>query len=597
MKEEIGSRLAALRDWMRREGLSAFIFPSSDSHQSEYVAAHWKGREFISGFNGSAGTAVVTLNAAALWTDSRYFLAAEEQLSGTEFELMRLKVAGTPSIPDWIADNVAAGAEIGIDGTVCSASYAKGLIADMRARGGCTVRLSADPLKFIWKDRPAIPMAPVRVHPLEYAGESAADKLARIREALRERHADGMLMSALDDIAWTLNLRGQDIECNPVFMAYLVIESDKAVLFVDDQKLDDEVRSYLRDINVEQRPYAAVADYLRKDYFEYNILMDPEETNSYLRSIFPTENVKRVVEAPSPVPLMKAVKNEAEIAGFHQSMIRDGIAMVRFLRWLKPAVEAGGQTELSVAEKLRQLRAEQPLYEGLSFETIAAYEAHGAIVHYEPTPETDIPLEPKGLLLLDSGAQYADGTTDITRTIALGPLTEEQRRVYTLVLKAHIQLELAVFPDGACGTQVDAVCREPLWREGLNFMHGTGHGVGSNLCVHEGPHQIRMEYMPSPLHAGMTVTDEPGIYLAGRFGVRLENTCLIVPYQETELGSFLAMEPLTLAPFDMAPVMLELLTDEERQWLNGYHHDVYDLLASHLDEDERAWLLEQTKEI
>ena len=598
MSSTISQRLALLREWMRREHLEAFIFPSSDPHASEYVAPHWKGREWISGFNGSAGTAVVTLTAAALWTDSRYFLAAEEQLSGTEFQLMKLKIAGTPSIPDWIEANTTVGSEVGIDGTVCSVAFATALIADMHARGGYTVRVNSDPLKTIWQDRPAIPLEPVRLHPMEYSGEAATSKLARIRQALREKHADGMLMSALDDIAWTLNLRGNDVECNPVFIAYLVIEPSKATLFVDSRKLSAEVRTYLDGVAVTVKPYEEVANYLLNEYFAYNILMDPDETNIYLHRLFPNNRrVQHIVEEKSPVPALKAVKNEAEIAGFRQAMLRDGIAMVRFLRWLKPAVEAGGQTELSVAEKLRSLRAEQPLYEGLSFETISAYAAHGAIVHYEPTPESDIPLEPRGLLLLDSGAQYTDGTTDITRNIALGPLTEEERHVYTLVLKAHIQLELAQFPDGACGTQVDALAREPLWREGLNFLHGTGHGVGSNLCVHEGPHQIRMEYMPAPLHAGMTVTDEPGIYLAGRFGVRIENTCLIVPRQETEFGKFLGLEPLTLCPFDLAPVQMELLTEEEKDWLNKYHQNVLSQLSPYLSADDLEWLKSQTKAV
>lgn len=597
--KEIQERLEKLREVMRREGLFAFIFPSTDPHQSEYVADRWKGREWISGFDGSAGTAVVTLHHAAVWTDSRYFLAAAEELKDTEYELMKLKVAGTPTIAEWLgrmAQEENAGTEVAIDGRCASERLVEGLTKDLRAHGGLTLRLNLDPLEQIWTDRPAVPREPVSIHPLRYAGESTADKLRRIRQALREQHCDGMLMSALDDIAWTLNLRGHDVHCNPVFIAYLIVEPDSTTLFIYKDKITEEVSRYLKEQQITVRDYDAVGDYLRKDYFHYNILMDPDETNSYL--VAATRKGRAEVELlPSPVPAMKAVKNATEIEGYHQAMLRDGVAMVQFLRWLRPAVAKGDQTELSVSRKLDSLRARQDLYQDISFDTIAGYAAHGAIVHYEPTEESDVALKPKGFLLLDSGAQYLDGTTDITRTIPLGPLTDEERRVYTYVLKAHIQLELAVFPDGACGTQIDALAREPLWRAGLNFLHGTGHGVGSYLNVHEGPHQIRMEYMPAPLHAGMTVTDEPGIYVDGQFGVRIENTLLIVPDKTTAFGSFLKMEPLTLCPIDTEPIILSLLTDEERQWLNGYHRRVLEALSPFVDGEDLQWLKAATREV
>ncbi|MBV4177019.1 aminopeptidase P family protein [Segatella copri] len=592
---EIELRLARLRELMKREHLSAFIFPSTDAHQSEYVADHWRGREWISGFNGSAGTAVVTMKSAALWTDSRYFLAAEEQLEDTEYQLMRLKMEGTPTIAEWLGKELqdVQSPEVGLDGMVNSYNYVKDLSYSLRKLGGITLRTNLDPLEQIWENRPSLPANPVEIQPLEYAGETLASKVVRIRKSLRELHADGMLVSALDDIAWTLNLRGTDVHCNPVFVSYLLIESDKVSLFVDDNKLSPEVKQYLQDNQVSLYNYNKVEKCL-ESYSEYNILLDGDETSYYL---WKTVKCQEIVAAASPIPAMKAVKNEAEIEGYRSAMLKDGVAMVKFLKWLKPAVEAGGQTEISIDEKLTSLRAEQKLFRDISFDTIAGYAQHGAIVHYEATPETDVVLKPEGLILIDSGAQYQDGTTDITRTIALGAVSEEMKHIYTLVLKAHIQLELVKFPDGASGTQLDAVGRECMWREGYNFLHGTGHGVGSYLCVHEGPHQIRMEWMPTPLRAGMTLTDEPGLYLAGKFGVRIENTVLISDYMSTEFGKFLQIEPLTLCPIDTTPIDVDMLLPEEIDWLNAYHHSVYEKLSPFLDEEEKIWLENATKPI
>lgn len=592
---EIKLRLARLRELMKREHLSAFIFPSTDAHQSEYVADHWRGREWISGFNGSAGTAVVTMKSAALWTDSRYFLAAEEQLEDTECQLMRLKMEGTPTIAEWLGKELqeVQSPEVGLDGMVNSYNYVKDLSYSLRKLGGITLRTNLDPLEQIWENRPSLPANPVEIQPLEYAGETLASKVVRIRKSLRELHADGMLVSALDDIAWTLNLRGTDVHCNPVFVSYLLIESDKVSLFVDDNKLSPEVKQYLQDNQVSLYNYNKVEKCL-ESYSEYNILLDGDETSYYL---WKTVKCQEIVAAASPIPAMKAVKNEAEIEGYRSAMLKDGVAMVKFLKWLKPAVEAGGQTEISIGEKLTSLRAEQKLFRDISFDTIAGYAQHGAIVHYEATPETDVVLKPEGLILIDSGAQYQDGTTDITRTIALGAVSEEMKHIYTLVLKAHIQLELVKFPDGASGTQLDAVGRECMWREGYNFLHGTGHGVGSYLCVHEGPHQIRMEWMPTPLRAGMTLTDEPGLYLAGKFGVRIENTVLISDYMSTEFGKFLQIEPLTLCPIDTTPIDVDMLLPEEIDWLNAYHHSVYEKLSPFLDEEEKIWLENATKPI
>ena len=584
----INQRLEDLREVMRREHLAAFIFPSTDPHQGEYVPDHWKGREFISGFNGSAGTAVVTLTSAALWTDSRYFLAAADQLKDTEFQLMKQKVEGTPTIAEWIGKECGAGVEVGIDGMVNSTNSVRELIADLRKQGGITLRTNLDPLAQIWQDRPLIPVNPVEEYPLTYAGEAASVKIARIRQALRKLHADGMLMAALDDIAWTLNLRGTDVHCSPLFVSYLLISSTAVTLYINKEKLTPEVVAYLRGEGIGVDAYENVQKGL-KDYFEYNILLDPDEVNYTLFNTVTRE----VIEAESPVKRMKTIKNDTEIAGFKQAMLKDGIAMVKFLYWLDKQLSEGETlTEISVSDELASLRAEQTLFRGLSFDTIAGYEAHGAIVHYESTPETDVPLRPEGLLLLDSGAQYLDGTTDLTRTIALGPVTEEQRKVYTLVLKGHIQLELCKFPSGTSGTQIDVLARKDMWRAGMNYLHGTGHGVGSYLNVHEGPHQIRMEWKPAPLVAGMTVTDEPGIYLAGKFGVRIENTLLVTYYNETEFGKFLKFEPLTLCPIDKKPIIKEMMLPEEIEWLNQYHRRVFEQLSPRLDDNEMEWLPE-----
>ena len=592
----INERLSALREVMREEHLAAFIFPSTDPHQGEYIPAHWESRKWISGFDGSAGTAVVTMERAALWTDSRYFIAAEEQLRDTEFVLMKERISGTPTVTEWLSEvlqNESVSTELGIDGMCCSASMVGELIDNMRKNGGFTVRTNFDPMQRIWENRPSIPANAVEIQPIEYAGEAIQDKMARVRRALRDVHADGMLISALDDIAWVLNLRGSDVHCNPVFVSYLLIASDKATLFVNEQKLPAEVKGYLIQAGVSIAPYDSIQKGLR-DYFEYNILLDPDETSYTLMNAV---DKKRIIRQKSPIPSMKAVKNESEIKGFHSAMMRDGIAMTQFLYWLDTHIGKEPVTELTVSEKLYQLRSKQSLFRDISFDTIAAYQEHGAIVHYEPTTDSDVELKPEGLLLVDSGGQYQDGTTDITRTIALGSVTEEQKQVYTLVLKGHIQLEILKFPVGVSGTQLDALARKDLWAAGMNFLHGTGHGVGSYLNVHEGPHQIRMEYRPEPLRAGMTVTDEPGIYLEGRFGVRTENTLLIVPYMKTEFGEFLQFESLTLCPIDLRPVVVEMLTKEERQWLNDYHRRVYDVLSPYLNNEEKAWLENTTKPI
>lgn len=592
MTHTINERVGRLRSWMKENGFTAFVFPSSDPHNSEYVADHWKSREWISSFSGSAGTAVVTLEHAALWTDSRYFIAAEKELNGTGFQLMKLRVEGTPSVSEWLASELSTyeKAVVGLDGNVNSFAEVAAMEQELATKGNITVRTDVDPMAELWTDRPVIPDNMVSLHPLEYSGESTSSKISRVRKHLLDCGADGLLVTALDEIAWVLNLRGSDVHCNPVFVSYLLISPENITLYINNVKLPEEVKAYLVSEHIDVQAYESVVEGLRL-YAGKSLLVDMSSTNYSLATAVPFE---KVCSGVSPIASMKAVKNKVEQDGFRAAMLRDGVAVVKFLAWLKSAVEAGGQTEISLDDRLTALRAEQPKFKGISFDTIVGYEAHGAIVHYEATPETDIPVQPHGLVLIDSGAQYLDGTTDITRTIALGELSEEQRRVYTLVLKGHIQLDRCRFPAGACGSQIDALARAPMWREGYNYMHGTGHGVGSYLNVHEGPHQIRMEWRPAPLQAGMTVTNEPGIYLEGKFGVRIENTLLIVPAESTAFGDFLKFETLTLAPIDTAPIVLEMLSTEEREWLNNYHRRVYESLFPYLEGNEKEWLRKAT---
>ena len=591
MNKNINKRVAELRLHLRKNGLAAYIFPSTDPHHSEYPPEYWKTREWISGFNGSAGTAVVTSDDAALWTDSRYFIAAEEQLKDTPFRLMKERLEGTPSVTQWLAEVLPPGSAVGMDAWTNSADEIR-IIREELTHFGLHLEIADQPADTLWKNRPALPDSLVRIQPPAFAGRSITEKLALIREAMAGRQADGLILSALDEIAWTLNLRGTDVHCTPVFVAYTWITPSRCTLYINKVKLTEEVSAHLKECGVETRNYTDILPDLSR-FDGKRIWTDCQTTNYALCRSLP--ETCSVVDAASPVGLLKAVKHPAEVEGYRRAMLRDGVVMVKFLKWLTPAVQAGGQTELSISRKLEELRSEQDLFCGNSFDTIAGYAHHGAVVHYEPTPETDLELLPKGLLLLDSGAQYEDGTTDITRTIARGPVNEEERHDYTLVLKGHIRLARAKFPQGCSGTQLDACARYAMWQEGINYLHGTGHGVGSCLCVHEGPHQIRMNYMPSPLLPYMTVTNEPGIYKEGRHGIRIENTQIILPYRETEFGTFLQFDPLTLCPIDMEPIDWSLLDTEEIEWLNRYHSRVYDQLAPLLDHEHRTWLREATR--
>lgn len=593
MNSTINNRIAALRAHIAQEQIQAFIIPSTDPHLSEYVAPHWQSREWISGFTGSAGTVVVTAKDAGLWTDSRYFLQAARQLEGTCITLYKEMLPETPNIPEFLSAHLQEGDCVGIDGKMFSAEEVEHLQKELKKSGIC-IKSIADPMQLLWTDRPAMPLAPAFVYDTKYAGMSFTEKLPAVRQAMEAAGADSLLLSALDEIAWLLNIRGNDVHCNPVVVSYLLIEKDKVNYFVQPQKVTPELAEYFSANGISVHPYEEIGHYLNS-FNAHSILMNPAKTNYAIYSAIRPGCL--IINGASPVALLKAIRNKQEIAGIHAAMQRDGVALVKFLKWLDEAVPAGKETEISVDKKLHTFRAAQPLYMGESFDTIAGYKEHGAIVHYEATPETDVTLKPEGFLLLDSGAQYLDGTTDITRTIALGPLTEEEKTDYTLILKGHIALAMAVFPEGTRGAQLDVLARMPIWKERMNYLHGTGHGVGHFLNVHEGPQSIRMNENPVALQPGMVTSNEPGVYKAGSHGIRTENLVLTVPAGEGMFGKYLKFETLTLCPICRKGIIKELLTAEEIGWLNDYHRTVYEKLSPDLNYDEREWLKEACKAV
>ncbi len=593
MNSTINNRIAALRAHIAQEQIQAFIIPSTDPHLSEYVAPHWQSREWISGFTGSAGTVVVTAKDAGLWTDSRYFLQAARQLEGTCITLYKEMLPETPNIPEFLSAHLQEGDCVGIDGKMFSAEEVEHLQKELK-KSGIRIKSIADPMQLLWTDRPAMPLAPAFVYDTKYAGMSFTEKLPAVRQAMEATGADSLLLSALDEIAWLLNIRGNDVHCNPVVVSYLLIEKDKVNYFVQPQKVTPELTEYFNVNGISVHPYEEIGDYLN-NFNAHSILMNPAKTNYAIYSAIRPGCL--IINGASPVALLKAIRNKQEIAGIHAAMQRDGVALVKFLKWLDEAVPAGKETEISVDKKLHTFRAAQPLYMGESFDTIAGYKEHGAIVHYEATPETDVTLKPEGFLLLDSGAQYLDGTTDITRTIALGPLTEEEKTDYTLILKGHIALAMAVFPEGTRGAQLDVLARMPIWKERMNYLHGTGHGVGHFLNVHEGPQSIRMNENPVALQPGMVTSNEPGVYKAGSHGIRTENLVLTVPAGEGMFGKYLKFETLTLCPICRKGIIKELLTAEEIGWLNDYHRTVYEKLSPDLNNDEREWLKEACKAV
>ena len=593
MNSTINNRIAALRAHIAQEQIQAFIIPSTDPHLSEYVAPHWQSREWISGFTGSAGTVVVTAKDAGLWTDSRYFLQAARQLEGTCITLYKEMLPETPNIPEFLSAHLQEGDCVGIDGKMFSAEEVEHLQKELK-KSGIRIKSIADPMQLLWTDRPAMPLAPAFVYDTKYAGMSFTEKLPAVRQAMEAAGADSLLLSALDEIAWLLNIRGNDVHCNPVVVSYLLIEKDKVNYFVQPQKVTPELTEYFNVNGISVHPYEEIGDYLN-NFNAHSILMNPAKTNYAIYSAIRPGCL--IINGASPVALLKAIRNKQEIAGIHAAMQRDGVALVKFLKWLDEAVPAGKETEISVDKKLHTFRAAQPLYMGESFDTIAGYKEHGAIVHYEATPETDVTLKPEGFLLLDSGAQYLDGTTDITRTIALGPLTEEEKTDYTLILKGHIALAMAVFPEGTRGAQLDVLARMPIWKERMNYLHGTGHGVGHFLNVHEGPQSIRMNENPVALQPGMVTSNEPGVYKAGSHGIRTENLVLTVPAGEGMFGKYLKFETLTLCPICRKGIIKELLTAEEIGWLNDYHRTVYEKLSPDLNNDEKEWLKEACKAV
>lgn len=593
MKQSIKERIHALRMTFRPNNIKAFIIPSTDPHLSEYVAPYWMSREWISGFTGSAGTAVILMDKAGLWTDSRYFLQAEKELEGSGITLYKEMLPETPSITKFLCQNLKPGESVSIDGKMFSVQQVEQMKEDL-APYQLQVNLFGDPLKNIWKDRPSMPDAPAFIYDVKYAGKSCGEKVAAIRTELKKKGIFALFLSSLDEIAWTLNLRGSDVHCNPVIVSYLLVTQDEVVYFISPEKITQEVNEYLQEQQVSLRKYDEAESFLNSFAGE-NILIDPKKTNYAIYSAI--NPACKVVRGESPVTLLKAIRNEQEIAGIHHAMQRDGVALVKFLKWLEASVLSGKETELSVDRKLHEFRAAQPLYIGESFDTIAGYKEHGAIVHYSATEESDVTLQSKGFLLLDSGAQYLDGTTDITRTIALGELTEEEKTDYTLILKGHIALAMAKFPAGTRGAQLDVLARMPIWSHGMNFLHGTGHGVGHFLSVHEGPQSIRMNENPIVLQPGMVTSNEPGVYKAGSHGIRTENLTLVCKDKEGMFGEYFKFETITLCPICKKGIIKEMLTAEEVKWFNDYHRTVYEKLSPSLNEEEKKWLLEATKAI
>lgn len=590
MKTDIKSRLEALRAEMDKAGVDLAVIPHADPHQSEYMSSHWHLRGFFSGFTGSAGTLVVGKEEACLWTDSRYFLQAAQQLEGTGIKLMKEGIPGTPEISEYIIKSLPAGATVGIDGMQFSINAENSLRKELNAHD---IKLDTTfrPADAIWTDRPALPANKAFIHELKYSGEATADKISKILNAINQKGADSILVSALDELAWTLNLRGSDVKYNPVVTAFLYLGKENSTLFIDEIKLDDKTNAYLTANGISTAPYDGVATFLSRLPETEKVLVDPASTSSAMAS--PLGN--RMVTEKSPIPLMKGVKNEVQIAGIHAAMKRDGVALVRAMMDIEQLLSEGKTlTEMEVGRILTRRRSEQPLYFDDSFGTIAGYRGHGAIVHYEATPESDSTIEPDGLLLIDSGAQYLDGTTDITRTIALGSPTEDERHDFTLVMKGHIALGSAIFPEGTRGSQLDALARHFLWNEGKSYLHGTGHGVGHFLNVHEGPQNIRLNENPATLVPGMLTSNEPGLYITDKYGIRCENLILTVPAFTTEFGNFYKFETVTLFPFDLKLFDVNIMTEEEICWLNAYHKRVYDTLSPELNKQECEWLEKKT---
>ena len=592
---EIPERLSSLRQFMEEKQLDAFIIPSTDAHVSEYPPKHWESRKWISGFTGSAGTAVVTKEQAGIWTDSRYFLQAADELADTGFELFKMGQAGTPDMTEWIITHVGQGGTVGIDGLVYAASDALTLQNELQSKK-IKLETTFDPFSEIQSDRTEIPKNKIFILSDDIAGETVKSKIARINSELKKVDADGIIIATLDAVAWTFNLRGNDVDYNPVAVAYGYVSDNEAILFIDREKLDDETINVYTEQGITLRDYPDIFDYVTHLPENSSVCITGSKINYKLRQTIPPSC--RVVDIPSPIDLMKSVKNETELNGFRNAMIKDGAALVKFYMWLEQAVPAGKVNEVTVAEKLIEYRSQQELFVGESFGTIAGYGPNGAVIHYHAVPETCLQVEPEGLLLIDSGGQYKDGTTDITRTVAVGELTKQMKTDYTRVLKGHIALATAIFPEGTRGSQLDILARKALWDNGLTYWHGTGHGIGHFLNVHEGPQNIRLEENSTKLQPGMVTSNEPGLYRASQYGIRIENLIVTREFQKTkEFGTFYNFETITLCPIDTKPISKKLLSKKEIKWLNNYHKMVYRKLKNHLNKEEKAWLKYKTKPI
>ncbi len=590
---QVVEKIAAVRERMRTQGLAAVIVPSTDPHQSEYVAAHWQTRAWLSGFTGSAGTLVITMDKAGLWTDSRYFIQAEQQLAGSGITLFKMGLPETPTHTAWLADNIPDGAQIGIDAALFSVSAVRGLEKALTARKASITNIG-DFVAPLWSDRPPLPDGQVMLHDESFAGESRASKLARVRAKMAEKGADWHIVSTLDDIAWLFNIRGSDVKCNPVVIAYAAVSQNEAYLFVDPAKVDRKVKKSLAADGVMLKRYGDIEKFMRK-IRKTRVYLDPDRTGHHLFAALGKK--AQAIEGPVlPLPL-KAVKNSVEIAGMRAALVRDGVAMARFFRWLEAALTAMRVTEISAAVKLEEFRRMGERYVGPSFEPIVGYGPHGAIVHYSATIESDVEIERKGLLLVDSGGQYLDGTTDITRTVAVGEPTAAMKRHFTLVLKGHIGVATAQFPAGTAGMFLDPFARRALWDDRLNYGHGTGHGIGAYLSVHEGPQSISPRVNETKLEPGMILSNEPGYYREGEYGIRIENLVLVREAGENEGIRWLSFETLTLCPIDLSLVDETLLAPAEKEWLNTYHRTVYETLSPHLTEEERQWLGTKTRAI
>ena len=592
---EIPERLAAMRQFMETKNLDAFIIPSTDAHLSEYPPKFWESRKWISGFTGSAGTAVVTKQQAGVWTDSRYFLQAADELSDTGFDLFKMGQADTPDMTDWIIEQVGRDGTVGIDGLVYAASEGNALKSKLDA-AGIALNTSFDPFEEIRKERPEIPKNKIFTLPVEVTGETVKSKIERVNTELKKLQADGVIVVTLDTIAWLFNLRGNDVDYNPVAVAYAYVSEKETVLFIEPDKLTDEIANSYIEQGIKITGYNDIFEYVANLPEGSAVCVTGSKINYKLLHTIPS--TCRIIDVPSPLDLMKSVKNETELKGFRNAMIKDGVALVKFYMWLEKAVPAGEVNEVTVAEKLYEYRSQQELFVGESFSTIAGYGRNGAVIHYSAIPETALKVEPKGLLLIDSGAQYKDGTTDITRTVAVGKLTKQMKSDYTLVLKGHIALATAIYPKGTRGSQLDILARKALWDNGLTYWHGTGHGIGHFLNVHEGPQNIRLEENPTQLQPGMVTSNEPGVYRANQYGIRIENLIVTQPHEKSdEFGEFYNFETITLCPIDTRPISKKLLTKKEVKWLNKYHEWVYATLKGHLNKEEKDWLKEKTKSI